>query len=601
MVKKLFSIVLILVITLCSLAVPGMAAGTLTLSASSVSAGDTVTASGISPTSAWVAVKLLDSNGNIIFYDNVRSGATGEYSCTFKVPSSASGTLTVIAGYGSNVASASLNAAQSAITYTVTFKDLDGTVLKTQTVNEGSAATAPGNPTRTGYTFTGWNQAFNNVTSNLTVTAEYSQNSSGNGSGSGDTTTETPPETQKTETKISGTAAIATTTTTGTIDNSGKATAAVTQAQISEAVRKAAEEAAKQENGSTVVVKIKVEADTAAKTVEVILPKTAVDAVVGSNVATLMVSTPVADITFDHKALDTIAGQAAADVKISAAKVEAGTLSDETKQVVGDRPVFNFSVTIGGNTISQFGGNVSVSVPYTPKDGEDTNAIVIYFINAQGKPEMVSNCKFVPVLGSVIFSTNHFSQYAVGYNPVSFKDVAADAWYNKAVGFIAARRITLGSGSGNYSPEAKLTRGQFLVMMMRAYGVKPDENPKDNFADAGSTYYTGYLAAAKRLGISGGIGNNMFAPDKEITRQEMFTLLYNVLKGIGELPEGKSGKQLSDFSDTGQIASWAKEAMTLLMETGTIGGNAGKLTPTKTTTRAEMAQVMYNLLSKQEQ
>ena len=61
-------------------------------------------------------------------------------------------------------------------TYTVTFKDWNGTVLKTQQVQYGGAATAPANPTRTGYTFTGWDKAFTNVTANLVVTAQYVQN-----------------------------------------------------------------------------------------------------------------------------------------------------------------------------------------------------------------------------------------------------------------------------------------------------------------------------------------------------------------------------------------------------------------------------------------
>ena len=59
--------------------------------------------------------------------------------------------------------------------YTVTFKDWDGTTLKTQTVEEGSGATAPNNPTRDGYDFTGWDKSFNNITSDLTVTAQYTQ------------------------------------------------------------------------------------------------------------------------------------------------------------------------------------------------------------------------------------------------------------------------------------------------------------------------------------------------------------------------------------------------------------------------------------------
>lgn len=93
------------------------------------------------------------------------------------------------------------------------------------------------------------------------------------------------------------------------------------------------------------------------------------------------------------------------------------------------------------------------------------------------------------------------------------------------------------------------------------------------------------------------MGNNNFAPEQEITRQEMFTLLYNALKTMGKLPQGNSKKSPSTFSDTSEIAAWAKEAMGVMVESGTIGGNEGKIFPTHTTTRAEMAQVLYNLKS----
>ncbi len=424
----------------------------------------------------------------------------------------------------------------------------------------------------------------------------------GGGSGGGGGGKGTPLAKPSAETPIIEiTTADRTTTAIATIPaatgSDGKTTATITQALISNAVNQAVSEARKQGDGTKAAVRINIETEAGANTVEAAISESSLTLMAEGGIEKFTVSNPIASITFSNKVLSAISGEAAGDVKISASRVDSLTLSDELKQMVGDRPVFDFSVRSADKTISQFGENVSVSVPYTPKAGEDTNAIVIYFISAEGRPEIVSNCAYDPKTETITFKTDHFTKYAVGYNRVTFNDVAANAWYGEAVCFAAARGITKGTGDGNFHPEGKLTRGQLLVMVMRAYGISPDENPKDNFSDAGNTYYTGYLATAKRLGISGGVGNNMYAPDKEITRQEMFTLLYNTLKLIGELPQSRDGKKLNDFNDSGQIADWAKEAMRLFVEAGTISGSGGMLSPANTTTRAEMAQTLYKLLS----
>ena len=63
--------------------------------------------------------------------------------------------------------------AQYVKTWTVTFKDEDGTVLKVEIVDEGTGAIAPTEPVKEGHTFAGWNAAFDNVTEDTVVTATY--------------------------------------------------------------------------------------------------------------------------------------------------------------------------------------------------------------------------------------------------------------------------------------------------------------------------------------------------------------------------------------------------------------------------------------------
>jgi len=316
----------------------------------------------------------------------------------------------------------------------------------------------------------------------------------------------------------------------------------------------------------------------------------------------LTFNTDAGSITVSSNMLTGIEDAEGNNAQITIGKGDKSNLPEEVKDAIGDRPLVQLTLSIDGKP--RYWNNpeapVTVSIPYTPTAAElaHPESIVVWYIDGSGNTIPVSNGQYDPETGTVTFTTTHFSYYAVGYNQVNFKDVVSDAWYAKAVSFIAAREITKGTGSGNFSPEAKLTRGQFIVMLMRAYAIAPDLNPQDNFADAGSAYYTSYLAAAKRLGISAGVGDNMFAPEKEITRQEIFTLLYNALKAIGQLPQNDSGKVLSDFSDAEQIDAWAKDALNLLVRAGIIGGSNGKLSPLNTTTRAEMAQVLYNLLGK---
>ena len=490
------------------------------------------------------------------------------------------------------------------ITYWVTFNknggDTEANPSAKEAISGGNVGRLPAPPTRSGYTFNGWNTqadgrgtvftATTPVAGPITVYAQWNRDSL-------DESDDSFVDSGETSTTSEGNVVTAITTVTAALDGSKKAHTEVGLTQVSDAIRKALEEAEKQGGGAVAKVQIKLEDSYGAESVEMTIPKEAVNQASEAGIGALSISTPSGSIDFDADAISGLSKEAEGDLKVNISMVDASSISHEAQRKVGDRPVLDLSVSIGDKAIGEFGGQVLVSVPYAAKAGEDTNSIVAYRINDSGDLQVIPNCTYDLARGMLMFRTTHFSLYAVGYNKVGFEDVPQNAWYGKATSFIAAREISKGTGNGNFSPDADLTRGEFIVMLMRAYEILPDVEIEDNFADAGSTYYTDYLAVAKRLGISNGVGDNMFAPDKKITRQEMFTLLYNALKVIGRLPEGSGGKPLLSFTDTDDIASWAKEAMSLLVETGTISGSGGRLFPTSTATRAEMAQVLYNMLS----
>ena len=122
-------------------------------------------------------VTISGSSGTTVFYTTNGSTPTessNKYTGSFVLNGAA--TVKAVAmqncRYNSHVSSYGITVTK----HTVTFKDWNGTVLKTQSVYHTGAATAPANPTRTGYTFTGWDKEFTNVTANLVVTAQYVQN-----------------------------------------------------------------------------------------------------------------------------------------------------------------------------------------------------------------------------------------------------------------------------------------------------------------------------------------------------------------------------------------------------------------------------------------
>ena len=109
-----------------------------------------------------------------------------------------------------------------------------------------------------------------------------------------------------------------------------------------------------------------------------------------------------------------------------------------------------------------------------------------------------------------------------------FTDNTADAWYYDAVNRCAAAGILNGNGDGTVSPTAPITRERAMVMLGRALGIQPIENPdlsKHSDATKVSDYAQGMVAAMIEAGIVTGVNGDQIAPQDDINRASTVTIL----------------------------------------------------------------------------
>ncbi|NLM28563.1 MAG: glycoside hydrolase, partial [Clostridiaceae bacterium] len=124
-----------------------------------------------------------------------------------------------------------------------------------------------------------------------------------------------------------------------------------------------------------------------------------------------------------------------------------------------------------------------------------------------------------------------------------------------------------------------VTRGEAIVTIMKAYGIEPLEDWSDNFADA-SGEYAEYYAKAKEIGFISGIGGNRIGADILLTREMLFTMLYNIESVTGKIQEADiSGIDLAGFYDYKELSDWSVKAVKALVKSGRLQIDGSDLLP----------------------
>ncbi|MBB3113203.1 GH35 family endo-1,4-beta-xylanase/peptidoglycan/xylan/chitin deacetylase (PgdA/CDA1 family) [Paenibacillus phyllosphaerae] len=283
-------------------------------------------------------------------------------------------------------------------------------------------------------------------------------------------------------------------------------------------------------------------------------------------------------------------------IRIAAASTDG--LDAAVREQIGDRPVLELHLLAGDKALAWNNPDapVTVSVPYTPTAEELRNpdAIVVWYIAGDGTVTAIPNGRYDAATGTVVFQTTHFSTYAVASATTAFGDLQTVPWAQQAIESMAARAVIKGTSADGFSPNASITRADFIALLVRALELKGTGNGEATFSDVPqSAYYYEELAIAQELGIATGTGDTAFQPGSGVTRQDMMVLTTRALAAAGK--QVAPGGSLDAFADAASVSGYAKASAAALVQAGIVTGKNGKLAPSDTLTRAEAAVILYRV------
>ena len=174
---------------------------------------------------------------------------------------------------------------------------------------------------------------------------------------------------------------------------------------------------------------------------------------------------------------------------------------------------------------------------------------------------------------------------------ISYNDVKAGDWYANAVNYVTLTGLMNGTGDG-FSPNLAINRGMMVTVLYRMAG-SPEVTAENPFTDVpADTWYTDAVIWASENGISAGTSETTFSPTNSLTREQLATFFYRFADFENPDPIEITG-DLTGFTDAGQVASYATDAMKWAIGEGLISGTTETtLSPKATATRAQVATIL---------
>lgn len=175
--------------------------------------------------------------------------------------------------------------------------------------------------------------------------------------------------------------------------------------------------------------------------------------------------------------------------------------------------------------------------------------------------------------------------------PTVLNDIS-NHWAKNDIEFVVARGLLSGINHSQFDPDTAMTRGMFVTALGRLSNVDVSKFKQSSFTDVKTdTYYLPYVEWASKNDIVKGIGNDLFAPNTAITREEMAVIMLNYSKMRKDTLPAINAE--IKFSDGNFISPWAKDGVKTMQMAGIImGKDSSRFDPKGTAMRSEAAVIL---------
>ncbi|ACL76968.1 InlB B-repeat-containing protein [Ruminiclostridium cellulolyticum] len=173
-----------------------------------------------------------------------------------------------------------------------------------------------------------------------------------------------------------------------------------------------------------------------------------------------------------------------------------------------------------------------------------------------------------------------------------YTDVKKTDWFYSAVQYARDKGFFSGTSTTTFEPNVTMTRGMFVSVLGRMAGVDTaNYKGKSAFSDvAADAYYAPFVAWAAKHGITSGVGDGKFAPNKLINRQQMAVFFVRYFETFGV--DYETGAKITTTpEDMDNVAEYAKDAVLKLWKTGLLAGDGVNFNPLGEASRAQAAML----------